>query len=85
MVTGHSCFAWTTALSGLMSIVPYRSVMSVSATHVQGGIPQSRHFQTLQTPASTGPRATDRSRPHVVSEGARTGVRHVKGVSAEHR
>ena len=45
MVTGHSCFAWMAALSGLISIVPYRSVMSASATHVHGGIPRSWRFK----------------------------------------
>jgi hypothetical protein len=72
MVTGHSCFAWMAALSGLMSIVPYQSVMSVSTTRVHGGIPRSRQDQT---PASTMPRGSDGSRPHVVGNGAaRMGV-----------
>jgi hypothetical protein len=54
MVTGHSCFAWRAALSGLL-IVPHRSVIRVPADDVNGAIPE---WRKIQTRASTSPRAS---------------------------
>jgi hypothetical protein len=50
MVTGHSCFAWRAALSGLI-IVPHRIVISEPADDVNFAIPEPSQIQTrVSTP-----------------------------------
>jgi hypothetical protein len=54
MVTGYSCFALMTAVSGQISIVPYQPAMSVPAAHV------NRAVTRIPTGPNTGVKADAR-------------------------